>query len=183
MEPKTEPTPAAETTSTPRTGGHGVLEAFRERRRRRRADDTFFGSSQVLLAGAESGLDDVRLERRRVDIMEDAEEAGMPSELAQLMYGVAIEEGIDPALGLELVRSGLGVAPPEDGVANAPAAPATDKYLPGWMFGAAPTDRMLRERMLRVSFRRLRGLLEEHDELDAAFHAFAEEPDVGFFGY
>lgn len=163
-------------------GGHPVLNAYRERRRQRRGEDTYFGSSRVLAAGEEA-LDDLQLERRRVDVMEDAERAGMPSELAQLMYDVADEEGLDPALGFELVRGGLGVAPPDGGVGTAPLAPATDKYLPGWMFGPAPTDRMLRERMLRVSFRRLRGLLEEHEDLDLAFAAFSNEPDVGYFGY
>lgn len=183
MEPNLEPASAEQQPTSPPGGTHRVLHAFREQRRRRRADDTYFGSSQVLLTGAELGLDSVQLERRRVDILEDAEQAGMPAELAELMYDVAREEGIDPALGLELVRSGLGVAPPDGGVATAPAAPATDKYLPGWMFGAIPPDRLLRERMLRVSFRRLRGLLEQHEALDAAFDAFAEEPDVGYYGY
>ena len=35
--------------------------------------------------------------------------------------------------------------------------PATDRYLPAWMFPATPTDQLLRERMLRFSFRRIRG--------------------------
>jgi hypothetical protein len=42
---------------------------------------------------------------------------------------------------------------------------------------------MLRERMLRVSFRRLRGLLEANDDVDQAFRLFANEPDVGHYGY
>ena len=37
--------------------------------------------------------------------------------------------------------------------------------------------------MLRMSFRRLRALLEEHGEPAAAFRAYAHEPDVGLFGF
>jgi hypothetical protein len=37
--------------------------------------------------------------------------------------------------------------------------------------------------MLRMSFRRLRGLLEEHPQPEEALRAFAREPDVGHYGY
>ena len=160
--------------------GH-VLEAFRERRRRRRADDTFFGSQSCLVGESESGHEGVR---RRAELMGDAQEAGMSPELANMMYDIAVEEGLDPMLAFELVRSGLGVAPPAEGVENAPSQPTSDKYTPGWVVQPpSPTDDMLRERMLRLSFRRLRGLLEAHPDADEAFRCFAREPDVGAFGY
>ena len=107
----------------------------------------------------------------------------MPTKLAELLYDVAWEEGLDPAIGFELVRTGLGVAPPSDGVSTATDAPAVDKYLPAWMFPPTPPDALLRERMLRFSFRRLRHFLEETDDVDSAFRKFANEPDVGHYGY
>lgn len=160
-----------------------VLNAYRERRRRRRAEDTFSGSAALFLQEAEKNLSRGEIESRRSGLMQEAEEVGMSMELAELLYDIAREEGIDPAIGFDLVCSGLGVCPPEGGVSNAPDAPMVDKYLPSWMFPPLPTDRVLRERTLRVSFRRLRSLLETHDEIDQAFAAFAQEPDVGHCGY
>lgn len=159
-----------------------ALDAFRERRRRRRAEDTYFGSADVLLGQRSEPLEP-ELERRRSDLVEAAEAEGMSHELAELLYDVALEEGLDPALGFELVRTGLGVAPPPEGLSNASAAPVMDKYLPSWMFPPEPTDHLLRERMLHISFRRLRSLLEQHPDIDEAFRRFAHEPDVGHYGY
>ncbi|HEX5725302.1 MAG TPA: hypothetical protein VFX98_07535 [Longimicrobiaceae bacterium] len=160
-----------------------ALHAYRERRRRRRAEDTYFGSAECLLPGVEGGLDAEALSRRRIDVVGEAVAEGMSPALAEMLYDVAREEGLDPVLALELVRSGLGVCPPEEGVGSAPAAPATDKYRPEWLQPPVPTDEVLRERMLRLSFRRLRGMLEAHAQPDEAFRAFAREPDVGAFGY
>lgn len=172
-----------------------VLASYRERRRRRRGEDTYFGSADLLVepeegaeaarAGGtgEAGGERPEIERRRVEIMEDAEEDGMPPELAGLLYDIAREEGLDPGLGFELVRSGLGVAPPPEGVSTAMDAPMVDKYLPAWMFPPEPTDHMLRERMLRLSFRRLRAMLREEGDPEAALRKFAREPDVGHYGY
>lgn len=162
--------------------GH-VLEAYRERRRRRRADDTFFGSESCLLKPVEGSASQDGV-RRRAELMDDAHQAGMSPELADMMYDIATEEGLDPMLAFELVRSGLGIAPPEEGIENSPSQPTSDKYTPGWLMQPPePTDTMLRERMLRLSFRRLRGLLEANAEPEEAFRAFAREPDVGAFGY
>jgi hypothetical protein len=165
-----------------------VLAAYRERRRRRRDEDTYFGSEELIFdpAAAATQGEPVAMpdaERRRSEIMDDAEAEGMPPELAALLYDIAQEEGLDPGLAFELVRTGLGVAPPADGVSTASDAPAVDKYLPPWMFPPEPTDHMLRERMLRVSFRRLRGILGEEGDPDAALRRFALEPDVGHYGY
>lgn len=157
----------------------GMLAAYQERRRRRRAEDTFFGAGDALLSLA----DESQRRERRDEIRDDARRVGMPLELAERLHEVALEEGLDPGLAFDLVRSGLGVAPPEGGVSNAPDAPTTDPYLPEWFFPALPPDDLLRERMLRVSFRRLRALLEQHDDLEDAFRAFVDEPDVGYYGY
>ena len=155
-----------------------ALEAWRERRRRRRAADTWFGTADGLLAD-EAAVDVAERVRRRMDVVAEAVEAGMSPELAEMMYDVAREEGLDPVLAYELVCSGLGVAPPPEGVANAEAQPASDKYYPTWLLPPTPTDDVLRERMLRLSFRRLRSLLERCGEPAEAFRLYAREPDVG----
>lgn len=162
--------------------GH-LLEAYRERRRRRRGEDTWFGSTDCLVSGAEAGAGEQELVRRRLDVLEEAQAEGMSAELAAMLYDVAREEGLDPPLGLELVRIGLGVLPPDDGLDNAPRQPTVDRYSPLWLTPPIPTDYLLRERMLRLSFRRLRALLEEHADPEEALRAFAREPDVGVFGY
>lgn len=160
-----------------------VLEAYRERRRLRRADDTWFGDGEGLLA-AEDGVDPDELSRRRLDVVRDAVDVGMGDELAEMLYDVAREEGLDPVLAFELVRSGMGVMPPREGVDNAPDFATTDKYRPEWLEPPVDPDSVLRERALRVSFRRLRALLDRHTgDAPGAFRAFAREPDVGPVGY
>jgi len=160
-----------------------ALEAFRERRRRRRADDTWFGSAEGLLAAEDAELDAATVARRRMDVVEEAQAEGMSPELAEMMYDIAREEGLDPALAHELVRSGLGVAPPPEGVVNAAEQPSSDKYYPTWLLPATAPDDVLRERMLRLSFRRMRGKLEAHSDPVEAFRAYAREPDVGLHGF
>lgn len=163
--------------------GH-VLAAYRERRRRRRAEDTWFGSATCTLEHAEANLAADAVVTRRQELLEDAASEGMPIVLAEQLYDVAREEGLDPALAYEVVRSGLGICPPAEGVSNAPEQPSSDKYAPAWVLQpSANPDDVLRERMLRLSFRRLRGLLEQHPEPAEALRHFALEPDVGVFGY
>ena len=161
-----------------------VLDAYRERRRMRRGEDTWFGGGEGLLESAEQGLNADELSRRRIDVIQEALDVGMADELAEMLYDVAREEGLDPVLAFELVRAGLGVLPPSEGVENAPVFATTDKYRPEWLEPPVDPDSVLRERTLRVSFRRLRALLQQHTgDAAAAFRAFAREPDVGPVGY
>lgn len=160
-----------------------VLEGYRERRRRRRGEDTYFGSEALFRDTIEHGLTAQQLDSRRASILEEARRDGMPVDLAELLYDIAWDEGLDPALAFELVRTGLGVAPPPEGIANVAEVPASDRYLPTWMFPPTPPEDLLRERMLRISFRRLRAILQEESDPDTAFIRFANEPDVGHFGY
>jgi hypothetical protein len=115
-----------------------ALEGYRERRRRRRAEDTYFGSQELLREVMAEGLTKDELDSRRASILEDAERHGVPADLAALLYDIAWEEGIDPAVGYELVRTGLGVGPPAGGVETIPEQPMVDRYLPTWMFPATP---------------------------------------------
>lgn len=183
MERPTEPAEQQDTVERRQQSAEHVLQAFRERRRQRRGEDTYFGSAECLVEHAESGVEASEVERRRSSILKDAERAGMSRDLAEMLYDVAREEGLDPAIGFELVRCGLGVCPPPEGISTASSAPATDKYLPPWMFPASPPDQQMRERTLHMSFRRLRSLLESTHDVDQAFRQFANEPDVGHCGY
>ena len=54
-----------------------VLHGYRERRRRRRGEDTYFGSTECLLEHAEATLEVHERERRRSEIMSDAEAANL----------------------------------------------------------------------------------------------------------
>lgn len=158
-----------------------ALAAYRERRRRRRAEDTWFGSAACL---ADETLTAEGAAQRRQELLAEAAEDGMSAALAAQTYDVAREEGLDPALGFELVRCGLGVVPPGDGVSSASREPVSDKYAPEWLLQPpSEPDEVLRERMLRLSFRRLSGLLQEHPEPTDALRAFAREPDVDVYGY
>ena len=122
-----------------------------------------------------------QLDRRRASILSTAAEAGIATETAELMYDVALEEGLDPALALDLVKSGMAVEPPAE--ADIPDAPTADRYLPTWLFPASSREQLDRERLLRLSFRRLRGLVESEGDVEAAFQRFAAEPDVRRHGY
>jgi hypothetical protein len=161
-----------------------ALDAYRERRRNRRGEDTWFGSGEGTLEHAEQGMNADELSRRRIDVVQEAVGVGMPDALAEMLYDVAREEGLDPVLAYEIVRSGMGVLPPPEGLENAPQFATSDKYRPEWLESPVDPDTLLRERTLRFSFRRVRGLLEQHTgDAAAAFRAFAREPDVGPVGY
>lgn len=161
-----------------------ALAAYRERRRRRRAEDTWFGSAACLVEHTDAPLAAEDAVHRRAELLAEAVAEGMSPALAEQMYDVAREEGLDPGLAYELMRCGLGVVPPAEGVSSAPEQPATDKYAPGWLLQPpSDPDEVLRERMLRLSFRRLRALLEAHPEPAEALRSFAREPDVDVYGY
>ena len=172
-----------EAVTTRERSAQRVLEAYRERRRRRRGEDTYFGSEELFRDTVAEGLSPEELDSRREAIIREAEDDGMSRDLAALLYDVAWEEGLDPAIAYELVRTGLGVAPPQDGISTNPTDPVVDRYLPPWMFPPTDPETLLRERMLRMSFRRLRSLLEAEPDPEEAFRRFANEPDVGHYGY
>ena len=108
-------------------------------------------------------------------MVEDAvHEAGMDRELAEEVYDVAREEGVEPAFAFELVRCGVAVCGPEE----PPAAESIVTGRPAWLEPAIPSAEATRERRLRNSFRRLRSLLERHETPEEALIEFAREPDV-----
>lgn len=117
--------------------------------------------------------------RRREELVERAIAAGHPREYADLLYDVAEEEGVDPAVAFEIVLCGVGVReliqPVEDQWEEAQIeAP------PPWISDDPPTaDAAARERHARISFRRLRSIMENQPTAEDALRAFVSEPDVG----
>ncbi len=118
--------------------------------------------------------------RRRVELIDRAvKEDHVDPELAEEVYDLAREEGVEPAFAFELVRCGVAV---RDLDTEEPDATYTVRGYPNWL-ESLPPEEARRERLLRSSFRRLRGLLEEHGSAEDALIAFAREPDVGEVEY
>ena len=115
--------------------------------------------------------------RRREELVELAEEKlSLPREDAEAIYDISREEGLEPALAFELVRSGLAVCLTPETTGD---APVIDTGNPQWLEAAPPAEEADWERRLRATLRRMRGLVEKLNDDDAAFAAFVREPDVG----
>lgn len=130
---------------------------------------------------AEVAERDAERGRRRQEVIGRAvEEGGVERALAEQVYDVALEEGVEPAFALELVRCGVAVGgEPEE----APDAETIQVGAPPWLVEAPSRGEADRERRLRLSLRRLRGLLETHDTAEDALIAFVREPDVDERGF
>ena len=120
--------------------------------------------------------------RRRIDLVERAVAAGHTIEFADLIYDIAEEERVDPALAFELVLNEVGVrelAPPTQDAWTEAQVEAP----PEWVARPDASPVAAPERHLRVTFRRLRSLLDQHDSAAAALEAFANQPDVAEMKY
>ncbi|MGQ0813321.1 MAG: hypothetical protein ACT4O1_02525 [Gemmatimonadota bacterium] len=119
---------------------------------------------------------------RREELVARALAAGHSREYADRIYDVATEERVDPAVAFELVLSGVGVRQ------LGPAAPDNWKQAqveaqPAWIERPPAAGDAVRERRLRLTFRRLRHLVEQENSLELALRAFMREPDVGDVEY
>lgn len=126
----------------------------------------------------ELGTDAV--ERRHDVVMERAvADLGLERGLAERIYALAEEERLDPVYAFALVRCRLGV---RDLQASQPAGEgeAAQQDPPSWLgMPEVELGEIDLERRLRLSFRRLRTLVETVGDPSAAARAFADEPDVG----
>ena len=121
--------------------------------------------------------------RRRIELVERATAAGHSIEYADLIYDIAEEENLDPALAFEVVLHGIGVrelTPPNDDGWSETQVEAPPKWVTEPQ--TAPAD-AASERQMRTTFRRLRSLIEQHATLPAALQAFAQQPDVAEMKY
>jgi hypothetical protein len=145
-----------------------------------RADGgTGAGGVAVLVAGA-AALDRERgAERRHETLMERAAELGLERVEAEAIYALAEEEGLEPALGLLLAGSGVGVQELDELAETLPEV-GQQQAPPDWVAitDVAPEEAR-RERRLRLSFRRLQALLAASGgSAVEAVHRFLREPDV-----
>jgi hypothetical protein len=102
---------------------------------------------------------------------------------AEAVYELALEENLEPEFGLLLAATGVGVVELE-ALATDPERLGIQQSPPGWVADAGiPPVEARRERRLRLSFRRLRGLLEESGSAAEALRRFANEPDVAEDAY
>lgn len=120
--------------------------------------------------------------RRREELIARVLDAGHSREYADQIYDVATEEDCDPALAIEVVLAGVGVRDLmpseldswEETQVEAP---------PQWIEEPPAPEEADRERHMRITFRRLRSLSEQHGTAAATIEAFVREPDVGDVEY
>jgi len=120
----------------------------------------------------------IKLRLRRVeDLLRYSSEYGVPADLAELIYDVAIQEGLDPDLGFRLVNveSGFKV----QAISRAYAYGLTQLQLPTARFyDSEITIEGLcdPETNLRIGFRFLRDLLETYQDINLALLAYNRGP-------
>ncbi|HEY9507278.1 MAG TPA: transglycosylase SLT domain-containing protein [Gemmatimonadales bacterium] len=137
------------------------------------------GSLEQQLTGARGELDLVKLQLERTSaILGYSAKYQIPADLAEDIYDIALSEGIDPALGFQLVRV--------ESSFKATARSSMDAY--GYTQLQLPTARFYdrdlkvqdlydRETNLRIGFRFLRDLLEQFDhDMELALVAYNRGP-------
>jgi len=120
---------------------------------------------------------------RHADLISAAEErTHIPVSVLERAYDIAQEAGLDPGLALELV--GCGVAFVELEQPASVAGQAHSSNPPEWVAPPAEAaSELVLERRLRLTFRRLRTVLEQVDNLPKALEQFAQEADVQPYDY
>lgn len=119
-------------------------------------------------------------EHRREELVARAEERGIGRPGAEQAYDIASQEGVEPAYGMAVVLEGVSVQL-LDG--PRPDVGAAEPNEPEWVDEPPSPQQAERERRLRQTFRRLRSKLDEEDSIQAAFAAFAGEPDLEPYDY
>lgn len=101
----------------------------------------------------------------------------VPANLAELVYDVALREGLDPDLGFRLVKveSGFNVAAKSR--ANAYGLAQVQLATARFYESDITMERLLEpERNLRIGFRYLRYLMENYDDINLALLAYNRGP-------
>ena len=137
------------------------------------------GSMEQQLNGTQGELELIKLELERTSaILENSARFQIPADLAEDIYDIALSEGIDPALGFQLVKVESGFK------ANARSSMAAFGYtqlqVPTARFyepGVTAAQLYDRETNLRIGFRFLRDLLEHFDhDMQVALVAYNRGP-------
>jgi soluble lytic murein transglycosylase-like protein len=137
------------------------------------------GTLEQQLNGTQGELELVKLELERTSaILENSAKYQIPADLAEDIYDIALSEGIDPALGFQLVKV--------ESSFKATARSSMHAY--GYTQLQLPTARYYdrdvtvrdlydRETNLRIGFRFLRDLLEQFDhDMGLALVAYNRGP-------
>ena len=120
-------------------------------------------SEQLKTAQGELDLMQLQLDRANA-IMHNSARYQIPSDLAADIYDIALSEGIDPALGFQLVKIESsfrsGVRSPMGAIGYTQVQVATARF-----YRAGITEKQLydRELNLRIGFRFLKDLLDRYD--------------------
>ncbi len=106
----------------------------------------------------------------------------VPLTVLERAYDIAQETGLEPALALEMVGCGVCVVELEEPLAVADETHSSNP--PDWVTPPLePNDVLILERRLRLTFRRLRTLLEQVGDLQGALNEFGRQPDVGPYDF
>ena len=137
------------------------------------------GTMEQQLTGTRGELDLVKLQLERTSaILQNSAKYQIPADLAEDIYDIALSEGIDPALGFQLVKVESGFK----ATARSPMAAYgyTQLQLPTARFydsDVTVKDLYDRETNLRIGFRFLRDLLEQFDhDMEVALVAYNRGP-------
>lgn len=137
------------------------------------------GKLEHRLQGTHGELELVKLQLERTTaILENSAKYQIPADLAEDIYDIALAEGIDPALGFQLVKVESGFKATARSHMNAYGY--TQLQLPTARYYDADItvqDLYDREKNLRIGFRFLRDLLEQFDhDMEVALVAYNRGP-------
>ncbi len=137
------------------------------------------GSLEQQLQGTRGELELVKLQLERTSaIMANSTRYGIPVDLSEAIYDIALSEGIDPALGFQLVKIESSFKSTARSSMN--AFGYTQLQLPTARFYDADVtenDLYQRDTNLRIGFRFLRDLLEQFDhDMELALVAYNRGP-------
>ncbi len=101
----------------------------------------------------------------------------VPANLAELIYDVALREGLDPDLGFRLVNVESGFKVSAKSRANAYGLAQVQLATARFYEADITTERLLEpERNLRIGFRYLRYLMDNYDDINLALLAYNRGP-------
>jgi len=151
----------------PETGAYTGTAVISEYQRLRASLDTTSGELELVR---------LRLERAE-ELIKYSARYRIPADLAELVYDVALREGLDPELGFRLVNieSGFNVRAKShaDAYGLAQVQPATARFYEPDI----TVEQLLEpERNLRIGFRYLRDLLETYGDIRLALLAYNRGP-------